>query len=76
MIKIQIAAHPVQVRLAQLVVGHRIGNRGIDGMTLREIGRKVGESSPQKIKHHLNQLVKYGFLDIVGGKYRLGKLLK
>ena len=75
-IEVRIAAHPIQVKLVELVVGHGITNHGIDGMTLRAIGAKVGEASPQKVKHHLNQLVKYGFLDIVGGKYRLGKALQ
>jgi len=31
-------------------------------MTLREVGSLVGEKSAQKIKHHLNQLSKRGFI--------------
>ena len=70
--KIRIAAHPVQVKIVELVAG-----RGIDELTLRAIGQKVGVgASPQQIKHHLTQLVRYGFLDIVSGKYRIGKALK
>lgn len=34
----------------------------ITDMTLREIGEKVGEKFPQKIKHHLDQLEKKGFI--------------
>lgn len=33
-------------------------------MTLREIGKEIGETMPQKIKHHLGQLEKKGFLNI------------
>jgi len=67
----RIAAHPVQVRIIELVAG-----ADFDALTLRAIGTKVGVTSPQQVKHHLGQLVKYGFLDIVGGKYRIGKALK
>lgn len=70
--KYVIAAHPVQVAIVELVAG-----RGIDDLTLRAIGKHVGAgASPQQVKHHLQQLVRYGFLDIVGGKYRIGKQLK
>lgn len=66
-----IAAHPVQVKIVELVA-----DRGIDDLTLRAIGARVGAgASPQQVKHHLQQLVRYGFLDIVGGKYRVGKAL-
>jgi repressor LexA len=49
--------HPLQeaiLRLAQ--------DRNLAKLTLREIGRLVGDSSPQKIKHHLQQLEKRGLL--------------
>ncbi len=37
----------------------------LNGLTLREIGAKVGEpDSPQKVKHHLDQLVAKGFIRI------------
>lgn len=67
-----IAAHPAQQAILDAVAG-----RGIDEMSLRELGRlaKVA-GSPQKVKHHLSQMVKYGFLDVVGGKYRVGSQLK
>lgn len=32
------------------------------GMTLREVGELVGEDHPQKIKHHLDQLKRKGYL--------------
>lgn len=51
--------HPLQeaiLRLAQ--------ERNIATLKLREIGRLVGDESPQKIKHHLQQLEKRGLLKI------------
>ena len=32
-------------------------------MTLRQIGRLIGEEHPQKVKHHLNQLEKRRFFE-------------
>lgn len=68
---IVIAAHPIQQRIMDLVQG-----KGMDDLSLRAIAAAIGDPkmAPQKIKHHIGQLVKYGFLDIVGGKYRLGRL--
>lgn len=39
--------------------------------TLREIAAQVGIkiNQPQQVKHHLEQLVKLGVLDIVRGQY-------
>lgn len=34
----------------------------LGGFKLREIGEKIGVPHPQKVKHHLNQLLKKGFL--------------
>lgn len=34
------------------------------GLSLREIGKLVGEEHPQKIQHHLDQLAKKGFIRI------------
>jgi repressor LexA len=51
--------HPLQeaiLRLAQ--------ERNIAQLKLREIGRLVGDPSPQKIKHHLQQLEKRGLIKI------------
>lgn len=71
-IKYKIAAHPVQQAILDLVVDTRISE-----LSLRAIARKIGvkNDSPQMIKHHLTQMVKYGFLDIVGGVYKIGNLL-
>jgi hypothetical protein len=71
--KLKIAAHPIQQAIIEYVC-----DKEIDSLSLRKLGNKIGfkNSSPQKIKHHLGQLVKYGFLDIVAGKYVIGKLIK
>jgi hypothetical protein len=68
--KYLVAAHPIQQALLEEAAG-----KGIEDLSLREIGKKIGVGSPQKIKHHLQQMVKYGFLDIVEGKYRVGVML-
>jgi len=51
--------HALQEKLLQLISGESIGQ-----LTLREIGEKVGEKFPQKIKHHLSQLQAKGFITI------------
>lgn len=51
--------HTLQEKLLQL-----IGTQGIKGLTLRQIGEKIGEQYPQKIKHHLTQLEKRGLIKI------------
>ncbi len=49
--------HSIQQKIFDLV---RTTN--ISTLKLRELGELVGEPHPQKIKHHLNQLLKRGFL--------------
>lgn len=39
-----------------------IDRDNLSGMTLREIGKLIGEESAQKVKHHLTQLAKKGFI--------------
>lgn len=51
--------HKIQQKLLALAEKKNLGN-----LTLREIGGFVGETSPQKIKHHLTQLEKHGFITI------------
>ena len=51
--------HPLQEKILQLAQ-----NRNIAKMSLREIGELVGDHSPQKIKHHIQQLEKRGLLKI------------
>lgn len=49
--------HAIQEKLLKLVDEKNIGN-----LTLRQIGELIGESLPQKIKHHLSQLERKGFI--------------
>lgn len=49
--------HPIQEKLLKC-----IESKNISDMTLREIGTLIKEPLPQKIKHHLEQLEKKGFI--------------
>jgi len=51
--------HNIQQKLLALSQQKNLGQ-----FTLREIGAFVGETSPQKIKHHLQQLEKKGLIHI------------
>lgn len=51
--------HPIQERLLLLAKKNNLGD-----MTLREMGSFIGEKSPQKVKHHLNQLEIKGLIKI------------
>lgn len=49
--------HIIQEKLLK-----ELNRKNLSGMTLREVGSLVGEKSAQKIKHHLTQLSKRGFI--------------
>jgi repressor LexA len=49
--------HTIQSRLLKAA-----STKDVSGMSFRELGKLVGETHPQKIKHHLAQLVKKGLL--------------
>ena len=49
--------HTLQEKLLKV-----IDEKNIGGFTLREVGDLVGETLPQKIKHHLSQLERKGFI--------------
>ncbi len=49
--------NPIQQKILDLSK-----TKNIAALKLREIGKLVGEPHPQKIKHHLNQLIKHGLL--------------
>ncbi|KKS70517.1 MAG: Transcriptional repressor (LexA family) [Candidatus Magasanikbacteria bacterium GW2011_GWE2_42_7] len=51
--------HYIQEKLLKL-----IDHQSISGLTLREVGSLVNETLPQKIKHHLSQLERKGFIII------------
>ena len=58
----------------QIVTLHRTQEKLMElednqlNLTLREIGEFIGVKYPQAIKHHLNQLIKWGYIDIIGGQ--------
>jgi len=55
--------HQIQEKLLELSK-----KMSLKGKSLREIGELVGvNNQPQKVKHHLAQLEKKGFVDILGG---------
>lgn len=49
--------HKTQLKLLELA-----NTANLAKLKLREIGALIGEPHPQKVKHHLNQLFKKGFL--------------
>jgi repressor LexA len=49
--------HIIQEKLLR-----EINKKNLSGMTLREVGYLIGEKSAQKVKHHLTQLSKKGFI--------------
>lgn len=49
--------HPIQEKLLKL-----IDQKNLSNMTLRDIGEMIKEPLPQKVKHHLEQLEKKGFI--------------
>ena len=51
--------HPIQEKLLKLIDEKNIGH-----LTLRDIGALIGEKLPQKVKHHLSQLERKGFIAI------------
>lgn len=51
--------HALQKGLLEVVTTHDLG-----GMSLREIGVLLGETHPQKIKHHLSRLEQKGLIEI------------
>ena len=76
--------HVLQQKLLEIAQGKNLGQ-----YSLRDIGKMLGERSPQKIKHHLQQLEKKGLIRIdkpggiiqktdrrwVGGLLKTAKLL-
>lgn len=49
--------HPIQEKMLKL-----IDQKNLSNMTLRDIGELIKEPLPQKVKHHLEQLEKKGFI--------------
>ncbi len=49
--------HTIQEKLLKI-----IDEKNIGGLTLRQMGELIGERLPQKVKHHLSQLERKGFV--------------
>src|SRR3989344_2098635 len=49
--------HPIQEKLLKVIDGKNVGD-----LTLRQIGELIEEKLPQKVKHHLSQLERKGFI--------------
>jgi hypothetical protein len=64
-----IAVHPVQKKLFEFFANNEVGYD--NQVSLRKMASEIGMpgESPQKIKHHLLQLVRYGYINIIDGKY-------
>lgn len=63
--------HIIQQKILALAKNNKLA-----GLTLRKIGELIGEkNSPQKIKHHLNQLISKGLLVVSadGKEFRMTK---
>ena len=65
LVQMPVYVHPIQAKIWRGICNHQIKN----GMTLREIGAIFGEKSPQKVKHHLEQLRLMGTISFRGGAY-------
>ena len=63
--------HIIQEKLLK-----ELNRKSLSGMTLRGIGSLVGEKSAQKIKHHLTQLSKRGFIAYNPVKREIKKVQK
>jgi SOS-response transcriptional repressor LexA len=62
--------HKIQEKILKLA-----GEVNLYDLTLREIGKRIVEGdSPQKIKHHLNQLARKGFIRIDKKKKRIERV--
>ena len=57
--------HPTQ----QSIIDEMIAGVDINKITLRALGESIGvENKPQIIKHHLNQLIAGGYINMIDGK--------
>jgi len=73
-ITIRIPVHRIQAKLVKEI---KKNNSFLIENTLRDIAvlLKEKDSSPQKIKHHILQLVKLGQIDLIGGQYVINQNL-
>ena len=65
----RVAVHPLKVKIWEGIQSGKIKT----GMTLRDIGKIIGVSAPQKVKHHLEIMRTMGTIDRENGMYKLEK---
>lgn len=61
--------HQIQEKLLKIIDEKNVGD-----FTLRQIGVLVGEKLPQKIKHHLSQLERKGFIFIDRSSKKISRI--
>ncbi len=71
-VHVWITLHHIQ---ADIITALQAGKIDLNKDTLRHIASLTGEPkcSPNKIKHHLQQLVKLGVINIIDGQYSYTK---
>ncbi len=62
-IEMRVAVHPLKAALWRKRAEIK------PGMSLREMGKLAGVTSPQQVKHHLDVMVRMGSIDYIGGQY-------
>lgn len=62
-LEMRVSVHPVKASFWRN--RHKIK----PGMTLRDIGSFAGIKNPQQVKHHLDNMVRMGSIDYIGGEY-------
>ncbi len=68
-IKYVMALHPIQEKIFNYIAGREYCDLTLRGLA-EELNLKI---QPQQIKHHLTQLVRYGFVNVIDGKYVASK---
>lgn len=66
-VTMKVAVHPIQAAIWIAIQTGKLRT----GMSLRAVGEVINETSAQKIKHHLDQLVKLGSINYTNGEYEL-----
>lgn len=63
----RVAVHPIKANIWRAMEEGKLRT----GMSLREIGKIIGERSPQKVKHHLDAMRIMGTVHWKNGMYEL-----
>lgn len=63
---------PMQLKILEFMKS----DKDINDFSLRGMAKILGLDHPQKVKHHLGQLLKVGVVNMEGGQYKLNPKLK